>query len=291
MLNQPHRIFLITLLLIGLAETSHPQEPGNQSSRKVDSYNDQIRSSEAEQWHLEDFRELLLKEPNAKAYIIAYGGREDPPGKARRFAFRAKNWLVNWRGITAQRIVPLDGGRREDFVVELWLVPSGAIPPKPTPTVELTDDLGDNVLFDHFDIDYDNFGVRTEDLPIRLEGFAEALKKEPGSRGCVIAYAQSGDDRDGTFWDSPGTALKTAKEHKNYLVKHGIGASRLSAVDGGYSERVVELWIVRPKARFDRGPFIYQGRLKANNKGVLTVESNTSSFCCKACVPGKREKY
>jgi hypothetical protein len=260
---------------------------------KVDSYDDKIHSSEAEQWHLEDFREKLLKELNTKAYIIAYGGREDNPGKARRYALRAKNWLVEWRGIDAKRIVAIDGGRREKFIVELWLVPNDARPPEPTPTVNMQDDLGDNLLYDEFDVGYDNFGNRAEDAVARLEGFATALKKEPNSWGCIIAYAESGDDRVGMDWDSPGTALKLAKSQRNYLIKKSrVARSKLTAVDGGYSGRVVELWIMRPHARFDKGPFLYPSRLRANRSGVLTVNNSyTLNLCCKACIKGQKSPY
>lgn len=289
-LNLIHKIFPIALLLFSLLVTSHAQ---SRMPSKLDSYNDKIQSSEAEQWHLEEFREKLLKEPDTKAYIIAYGGREDNPGKARRYALRAKNWLVQWRGTDARRIVALDGGRREEFVVELWLVPSGARPPEPAPTLNVQDDSGDNILYDEFDVGYDNFGNRAEDAEVRLDGFAAALKKEPSSWGCIIAYANRGDDQVGMDWDSPGTGLKIAKSQRNYLIGNSrIAPSRLTAVDGGYSGRVVELWIMRPHARFDKGPFLYPGRLKAGRNGVLTVNNSYSlNLCCKACLRGRTDPY
>jgi hypothetical protein len=272
---------------------SYAQGSESRTPQKVGSYNDKIQSSEAEQWHLEDFREKLLKEPNKKAYIIAYGGREDNPGKARRYAFRAKNWLVESRGIDPKRIVVTDGGRREEFIVELWLVPNGAQPPTPAPTVNQPDDLGDNLLYDEFDIGYDNFGNRAEDVAARLDGFAAALKKEPNSWGCIIVYAQSGDDRTGMDWDAPGEALKIAQSQKNYLIKkHGFAPSKLTTVDGGYSGRVVKLWIVRRNARFDKGPFLYPSRLKASRKGTLTINnSDTLNLCCKACIRGGTDPH
>lgn len=293
MSNLGHKIFLVNLLLFSLLVASYAQEPESQMPRKVNSYNDKIQSSEAEQWHLEDFREKLLKEPNTKGYIIAYGGREDNPGKASRYALRAKNWLAEWRGIYPKRIVAIDGGRREEFIVELWLVPNNVQPPAPALTVNVPDDLGDNLLYDEFDVGYDNFGNRAEDAVARLDGFAAALKKEPNSWGCIIAYAQSGDDRMGMDWDSPGTSLRIAQSQKNYLIKkHGFALSKLTVVDGGYSGRVVELWIVRPNARFDKGPFLYPSRLRASRGGTLTInKSDTLSLCCKACIRGRTDPY
>ena len=74
------------------------------------------------------------------------------------------------------------------------------------------------------------------------------VEEEPAAWACVISYAQNGDDNVGIEWDAPQTARKTSQSVKNYLVrKHGFTASRISAVDGGYSEgRTVELWIMRP---------------------------------------------
>lgn len=287
------KYFFINLLFAGLLIIPYPQELKDQVPRKVDSYNDKIQSSEAEQWRLEDFREALLKEPNSKAYIIAYGGREDNPGKALRYALRAKNWLVAVRGLDEKRIVAIDGGRRAEFIVELWIVPNDAQPPEPAPTEKVQNDLGDNLLYDEFGVGYDNFGTRTEDAVARLDGFAATLKKEPKSWGCIIAYAQSGDDRVGIEWDYPGEALKVARSQKNYLItRHGFAPSRLTTVNGGYSGRIVELWIMRPGARFDNGPFVYSTRLKAGRSNTLTIgeRKDTPEGCCRACVRGTANK-
>jgi len=241
---------LIAVFLLFSASLSHGdfQAQSSPVARKLDSYN-QIRHSEGEMWHLEDFlMPALAGDPQSKTYIIAYGGREDSPGKARRYAVRAKNYLVNYRGIDPQRIVPVDGGRREDFVVEVWLVPKGAKPPEPSPTITVPDDLGDNLLFDTFDFGYDNFALKSEDGPARLDGFATALKKEPNSRGCIVAYASAGGD--GFEKDPPGTALRIAREQRAYLVKnHKLHVSRVSVIDGGYGGHKVNLWIMRPNAK------------------------------------------
>ena len=276
---------------LSTSKAHHTQS--RRTPRKIDSYNDKIRSGEAEQWHLEDFFKELIKDPDSQAYIIAYGGREDNPGKAHRYAQRAKNYMVEARGIVPSRIVTMDGGRREEFIVELWLVPNGSPSPKPTPTVTSKDDLGDNLLFDGFVVGCEGFSCSYEDDAAHLDGFAAALKKEPTAWGCIIAYAQSGDDRLGQDWDSPGTGQKIARSQRTYLIKkHGLAQSRLSAIDGGYSWRGVELWVMRPKARFDKGPFLYSGRLKASGKGALKSSDDAKrGLCCKACIRGQTDRY
>ena len=265
------------------------QQPSSTDARKIDSYNDQIGSSEAEQAHLDNLSYVLSAEPDTRAYVIAYGGREDPPGKPGRYAARAKNYLVEDRGIDPRRIVTIDGGRREEFIVELWLVPRNAKPPQPTSTITVAGDPSDNLLYDEFGVGYDNFASRSESDSTRLDGFAKALEKEPSSWGCIVAYAMAGNDRTGIEWDLPGTALRNARNRREYLVKkHGVPLSRVSIVDGGYGDRIVELWIMRPNARFASGPFVYPDRLKANQNGTLTIgKTNRNASCCNACARGR----
>jgi hypothetical protein len=44
---------------------------------------------------------------------------------------RLVDYLVNSRGISAQRIVTLVGPSRDELMIELWLCPQGAKPPAP----------------------------------------------------------------------------------------------------------------------------------------------------------------
>jgi hypothetical protein len=86
-----------------------------------------------EKARLDNFAIQLQNNPSAQGYIIAYGGRRQRAGEAQARADRAKNYLVNTRGIDAGRIVTVDGGNRENLTVELWVVPTGAQPPAATP--------------------------------------------------------------------------------------------------------------------------------------------------------------
>lgn len=79
-----------------------------------------------EKARLDNYAIQLQNEPGATGYIIAYGSCE---GEGQARADRAKNYLVNTRGIEAGRITTLDGGCRAGLTVQLWTVPSGATPP------------------------------------------------------------------------------------------------------------------------------------------------------------------
>jgi len=78
----------------------------------------------------------LQNDLSTRAYILAYGGRMSPLGQVEKLMSRARDYLVTQRGIDASRIVVVNGGFREEDSVELWMVPSGASSPKPTPTVQ-----------------------------------------------------------------------------------------------------------------------------------------------------------
>jgi hypothetical protein len=77
----------------------------------------------------------LQNNPGATGYIIAYAGRNSRAGEADRMTKRAAHYLSSTRGISRERLVVINGGYRESNSFELWLVPQGAEPPRPTPTV------------------------------------------------------------------------------------------------------------------------------------------------------------
>jgi hypothetical protein len=78
----------------------------------------------------------LQNDPSTRAYILAYGGRMSPLGQVEKLMSRSRDYLITQRGIDASRIEVVNGGFREEDSVELWIVPSGAAAPKPTPTVQ-----------------------------------------------------------------------------------------------------------------------------------------------------------
>jgi hypothetical protein len=91
---------------------------------KFDEYGN-IRFND-EKARLDNYAIALQNDPTAQGTIIAYGSCE---GEGQARADRAKNYLVNTRGIDAGRLTTVDGGCREDLTVQLWVVPSGATAP------------------------------------------------------------------------------------------------------------------------------------------------------------------
>jgi len=79
-----------------------------------------------EKARLDNYAIQLQNQPGSQGYIIAYGSCE---GEAQARADRAKDYLVNTRGIDASRLVTIDGGCRSELLVQLWIVPTGATAP------------------------------------------------------------------------------------------------------------------------------------------------------------------
>ncbi len=120
--------------------------------REVDEFGDVC--CEDEKARLDNFAIELQNNPEAQGYIIFYGGRRYPScwfggrrysarrprfGEAEVRAARMEPYLVNTRGFSPERITVVFGGFRESWTAELWLVPRGAQPPAPTPTLQRRD--------------------------------------------------------------------------------------------------------------------------------------------------------
>ncbi|HEX7294654.1 MAG TPA: hypothetical protein VF251_02800, partial [Pyrinomonadaceae bacterium] len=81
----------------------------------------------------------LHNDPTTSTYIFAYAGPTSEIGRANRLLTKAQNYLVSQRGIDGSRIVLVNGGFRQDDAVEVWIVPRGATPPQPSPTLQPSD--------------------------------------------------------------------------------------------------------------------------------------------------------
>ena len=99
--------------------------PPPRKPSKFDEYGN-IRFND-EKARLDNFAIQLQNDPTATATIIVFGSCE---GEGQQRGDRAKDYLVNTRGIEAGRITVVDGGCRSDLTVQLWIVPSGATAPE-----------------------------------------------------------------------------------------------------------------------------------------------------------------
>lgn len=96
---------------------------------KFDEYYDIARNDEKAR--LDNYAIQLQSEPGMQGYIFVYPKSKARPTEAEARAKRISDYLVNSRGIDASRFTVTIGAAREDWLFELWLVPSGAAAPTP----------------------------------------------------------------------------------------------------------------------------------------------------------------
>lgn len=109
------------------------------SPRKFDEFKD--INCEDEMARLDNFAVNLQQLAADKGVIIFYGGRRiggrlPRRGDAAARAARLKTYLTQRRSIPTERVIVIDGGYREDWMAELWILPSVAVTlPAPTPSI------------------------------------------------------------------------------------------------------------------------------------------------------------
>jgi K319-like protein len=106
------------------ASCTTPLKPAPRPPVKFDEYGN-IRFND-EKARLDNYAIQLQNDPGSTGTIIVYGSCA---GEAQQRGDRAKDYLVNTRGIEAGRITVVDGGCRSDLTVQLWVVPAGATAP------------------------------------------------------------------------------------------------------------------------------------------------------------------
>lgn len=76
----------------------------------------------------------FLSQSEDNLYLIGYAGRNNERGYASNSIRKMKDQL-SVEGIAPRRIIAMDGGFREEPLFDFWVVPMGAEPPRPMPTV------------------------------------------------------------------------------------------------------------------------------------------------------------
>jgi hypothetical protein len=89
-----------------------------------------------EKAHLDKIAKSLDKSgPNSVLYLVAYAGRSACVSEAEWRVTRAKRYLVEAHHIEENRLITVNGGFRESFAIELFVLPNNACGPLPTPTL------------------------------------------------------------------------------------------------------------------------------------------------------------
>lgn len=84
-----------------------------------------------EKQRLDNFAVHLQQEAETRGYIVVYSGPQISLPNSLRRARRAKSYIVSVRGVTANRIAVIKGGRRDEFTIELYIIHKAAPAPRP----------------------------------------------------------------------------------------------------------------------------------------------------------------
>jgi len=98
-------------------------------SRKFDDYLNIARNDEKAR--LDNFAIELQNDPTATGYVIVYPGPTSKRRDVQDHFYRAIDYLVHSRQIDESRIKTIEGRKKDQLRVELWIVPQGATPPNP----------------------------------------------------------------------------------------------------------------------------------------------------------------
>jgi len=84
--------------------------------------------------NLESLTTYFSQSPD-NLYVIVYAGRNSERNFTMSWVRKIKDGLTT-AGMESRRIYAMDGGFREQPLFDFWIVPMGAEPPRPTPTIK-----------------------------------------------------------------------------------------------------------------------------------------------------------
>lgn len=217
-----------------------------QLPRKFDAFED-LRTSDLKA-RLDLFATELNQESGAQGYIFGYHSERTPKGTFLRALHGYRDYLVNSRAVSPDRIGVIDAGIRNPELTELWIVPIGGTPPRSATNSSLASEAA--VQFDRITVGPGCVGEYTlvlEEPENSFEIFAAALRLNSERKGYVVIH--------------PSTQLPMSKARqlasstKQALTQqYGIPAKRI--VTRISSERrclEINYWLVPPNVSVPAG--------------------------------------
>ncbi|MBA3768249.1 MAG: hypothetical protein H0W99_14980, partial [Acidobacteria bacterium] len=139
----------------------------------------------------------LQNEPTAVGYIICYGPESEGYGTGSSGLNIMMDYLVNSRGMDAERIKTIYGGRFKEWkevATELWIAPHDAAPPEPlrydTKVEPFTGKYEEFEAWDNLS-EYDG-GTGPSFRSVNRASFADLLHQQAETRAYIVAYNTKG---------------------------------------------------------------------------------------------------
>lgn len=195
---------------------------------------------------LDNFAIQLQNQPSVRGAIISYAPEGDGYGTGKRVLLMLKDYLVN-RGVPEDRIKTIYGGRNSDkhhSETELWIVPQGALLPKPH---KRESDIATFQGLYYEGPGYDDFDV---DIPAEMgpgignstdASLAEMLRAQKNAIAYLVVY--SGEDL------TPGAWRRLGQRDIDAFKDFDIEPNRFKLIFGGQQkETSVQYWVLPSNA-------------------------------------------
>lgn len=145
-------------------ERESPQ-PALSVAAKFDEYGNVRHCDETAR--LDNFAITLQNDSSTKGYLLIYAGKDDLPAHLPAVFERAKDYLVNLRGLEPQRVKVINAGHRTKRTTELWIAADGVPEPTPTDTIEVTREANRAYQWDEVSINVEYYAdLQPEDRQV-----------------------------------------------------------------------------------------------------------------------------
>jgi len=223
-------LFLLVTCLLFLNYNVVPGQEGSLKPHLFDSYGQLVPDDLGAR--LDNFALELQNKPNVYGYVICYGPEGDGSGTGNYMLLRTKYYLVEARGIDADRIQTIYGGRYKnqlEVLTELWIGPSGANPPEPrhyqTKLTTITGKFTEYKGWDGFADDDTGPSLGN----VTLAAFADVLRQQPEAVAYIVSYNMRGA--------TTGTWRRVATRDATDLQGYGIQSDRIKIIYGGIAKK------------------------------------------------------
>ncbi|HEX8492724.1 MAG TPA: hypothetical protein VF658_07790 [Pyrinomonadaceae bacterium] len=175
------------------ADNSERAQKEEQAARKFDEF-EELRGQCDLGARLDNLAIQLQAEPGSKGFIIVYSGKYNLPERVSYYRKYMGDYLVNSRGIDAERLVILDGGHRQVLTTQLWIAAKGASAPEPIDTIDVKQELDRAFKFEEYQMYLtDNSEQFSEETETVDEAEAEAVAGEVPAEQPVEAQEETAE--------------------------------------------------------------------------------------------------
>lgn len=126
---------IITCLNYGIGGAKPQQVSSDQGYSRFEEFEKSLSEHQVRD-RLDAFAQHLKLNPSLRALMMSYGGMRSCQKEAYLRARLATDYLSKVKGIPPHRVRILNGGYRDDWVVQLWVGSPGAAPPSSLRTID-----------------------------------------------------------------------------------------------------------------------------------------------------------